>query len=99
MRWFLVRLLKGEAEAYPTRELAVQNRDWLVKNKSKAYKKDTIEVIPVSAILDMIREWDKMITNAEFELALGDGKPVLTIGEVAIIRSMKQDILERLDAQ
>lgn len=93
MRWFLVRLLKGEAEAYPTRELAVWHRDWLVKNKSNAYKKDTIEVIPVSAILDMIREWDKMANKSLFE----DGP--LKDGEIAMIKAMKQDLLERIGAQ
>jgi hypothetical protein len=93
MKWFLVRLHQGTAEGFPTRELAKAMRDKLVRFSPKGgFKRDTVEVIPTSAIREIITEWNKMIKTNEFE-----GGP-LSEGELAIMRSMRQDLLERLDS-
>lgn len=97
MKWFLVRLSGGEAEGFPTREMANDMRDRLAamwkKNGYRAKPQQTVEVIPIRAIREIINEWNKMIKTNEFE-----GGP-LSEGELAIMRSMRQDLLERLDAQ
>jgi hypothetical protein len=98
MKWFLVRLHKGTAEGFPTREQAKAMRDRLVRFSPKGgFNKDTIEVIPTAAIREIVTEWDRMIKTNEFAESIGD-RPALSIGEVAVMRSMRQDLLERLDS-
>lgn len=97
MKWFLVRFKHKSKEAHRgevayalrTREQAIRLRDL------SGSKLQTVEVIPAFKIREIMKEWDKMIKDNEFARNIGD-RPALTIGEVAVLQSCKQDLLERL---